>query len=80
MYKEMGPLDHTVEHVVLEKMNNFKYRTLLGELMYAYVTCHPNIRYAVTTLSKFASKPSQAHYTFLKGVAKYLQCTNNLGI
>ena len=72
MYKEMGPLDHTVKHAVLEKANNFKYRTLLGELMYAYVTCCPDIGYAVTTLSKFASKPSQVHYTFLKGVAKYL--------
>ena len=76
----MGPLDHTVEHAVLEKANHFKYRTLLGKLMYAYVTCHPDIGYAVATLSKFASKPSQVHYTFLKGVAKYLRCMKNWGI
>ena len=38
MFKQLGPLEHTVEHAVLEKSNNFKYRTFLGELMYSYVT------------------------------------------
>lgn len=80
MFTQIGPLEHTVEHAVLEKSNNFKYRTLLGELMYAYVTCRPDIGYGVTTLSKFASRPSQVHYTYLKGLAKYLRSTKKWGI
>ena len=80
MYKEKGPMENTVEHRVLEKMKGFAYRTLLGELMYAYITCCPDIGYAVTTLSKFSTTPSAYHYKLLKGVAKYLRSTIGWGI
>ena len=70
MYKEKGPMENTVEHRVLEKLKGFAYFTLLGELMYAYITCCPDIGYAVTTLSKFSTGPSAYHYKLLKGVAK----------
>ena len=39
--------------------------------MYTYITCQPDIGYAVT-LSKFSSAPTKYHYKLLKGVAKYL--------
>ena len=45
--------------------------------MYAYTSCRPDIGYAVVTLSKFATCPSELHYTYLKGVAKYLRTTIN---
>ena len=48
--------------------------------MYAYVTCRPDIGYAITTMSKFSTKPSKYHYEFLKGIAKYLQETKEWGI
>ena len=60
--------------------HGFAYHTLLGELLYAYVTCWPDIGYAVVTLSKFAATPSKLHYTTLKNVAKYLRCTIAWGI
>ena len=69
MYSEEGHLKNTTAHLVLEKKKGFNYRTLLGELMYAYITCHPNIGYAVTTLSKFSSVPTEYHLKLLKGVA-----------
>ena len=53
---------------------------ILGELMYAYITCQPDIGYAVTTLSKFSTSPSAYHYKLLKGVAKYLRSTILWGI
>ena len=62
IYKEKGPMENTVEHSALEKMKGFAYRTVLGELMYAYITCRPDIGYAVTTLSKFSTSPSAYHY------------------
>ncbi|KAG7370163.1 reverse transcriptase RNA-dependent DNA polymerase [Nitzschia inconspicua] len=55
-------------------------RTLLGELLYAYITCRPDIGYAVVTLSKFASAPHAYHYSCLKGVARYLRRTKHWGI
>ena len=58
----------------------FLYCTLLGELMYSFITCQPDIGYSVTTLSKFSSAPSAFHYKMLKGVAKYLRSTIDWGI
>ena len=49
-YKNVGPIEGTVDHQILEKKSGFAYRTLLGEMMYAYVTCRPAIGYAITTL------------------------------
>ena len=48
--------------------------------MYSYITCCPDIGYAVTTFSKFSSAPAAFHYKLLKGVAKYLQSTIDWGI
>jgi hypothetical protein len=58
----------------------FSYRSLLGELLYAYVTARPDIGYAITTLSKFATAPAKMHYQRLKGLALYLCSTINWGI
>ena len=80
MYSDDGPKEGTVEHTVLEKQQGFGYRTLLGEMMYAYVTCRLDIGYAITTLSKFSTAPSTYHYGLLKSVAKYLRKTRSWGI
>ena len=48
--------------------------------MYAYVTCCPDIGYAITTMSKFSTKPSALHYHYLKQVTKYLCLTKDWGI
>ena len=82
MYQDQGPREGTVEHTLLEKKHKFSYRTLLGELMHAYITACPNIEYTITTLSKFFSTPADCHYIYiyLKGVAKYLRRTKHWGI
>ena len=41
----------------------FAYYTLVGELMYVYITCQSDIGYSVTILSKFpCATPSDYHY------------------
>jgi len=56
--------------VLAKKAAGFEYRTLLGELLYAYITCRPDIGYAITPLSKFASSQptvtiqNMLHYIF----------------
>ena len=79
IYKECGPDEGTVDAFKLELSQGFAYRTLLGEMMYAYVTCRPDIGYAITTMSKFSTKPSKYHYELLKGIAKYLRETKQRG-
>ena len=61
-----GPREGTAEHIILRKKVGFSYRSVLGELMYTYVTCYPDIGYAVTTLSKFSTCPTRLHYTYLR--------------
>ena len=80
MFKDVGPKEGTPEHARLAQQHGFSYRTLLGELLYSYVTCRPDIGYAVTTLSKFSISPASFHYTLLKGIAKYLRRTIDWGI
>ena len=46
-------------------------------MIYAYVTCGPNIGYAITTMNKFSTKPSTSHYKLLKRIAKYLRETKD---
>ena len=43
--------------------------------MYAYMTYGLDVRYAVTTLSKFSSTPLEYHYKLLKCLAQYLHAT-----
>jgi len=43
LYAHQGPPENTAEHAALVAKHGFAYRTLLGELLYAYVTCRPDI-------------------------------------
>ena len=68
------------EVVVVAVIGCFQTRTVLGECMYAYITCRPDIGYAITTLSKFSCAPTAYHYKLLKGVVKYLRSTIDWGV
>lgn len=80
MYSSTGHAETTPAHQALVRKFGFSYRTLLGELLYAYITCRPDIGYSVVTLSKFAASPSELHFSLLKKVAKYLRRTKHWGI
>jgi Reverse transcriptase (RNA-dependent DNA polymerase) len=75
-----GPLEHTVEARELAESYGFSFRSVLGELMFAYVVARPDIGYVVTRLSKFSTKPSEIHYQVLKAVCRYLRRTIHWGI
>jgi len=70
IYQELGPAEGTAEHQALEETCGFGDWTLLGEMMYEYVTCRPDIGYAITIMSKFSTTPTLLHYQYLKHVAK----------
>ena len=55
MYSKEGSPEEIVAHLVIEKAEGFSSWQLLGELVYSYITCRPDIGYAVTILSKFSS-------------------------
>ena len=80
LYKDVGPSEGTPEHSALAEDQGFSFCTVLGKLLYAYVTCRPDIGYAVTMLSKFSMAPAHIHYQQLKNVAHYLCQTIDWGI
>ena len=80
IFKSEGPKEGTEEHIKMENQAGFGYRTLLGELMFCYISCRCDVGYAITLLSKFSTCPSKYHYHCLKGVARYLRATADWGI
>ena len=76
----MGPSEGTPEHAALAAQFGFGYRSVLGELLYAYVLCRADIGYAVTTLARFSLCPNVTHYAALKKLAVYLRRTIDWGI
>ena len=80
IYKDQGPLEGSPEYKTLKKQAGFAYPTLLGELLYAYVTYRPDIGFAVTTMAKFSQHPTLIHYKYLKGIATYLRQNRKWGL
>ena len=54
------------------------YQSIIGSLLYAAIATRPDISHAVGMLSKFCSKPSEAHLTAVKRILRYLKGTVSL--
>jgi Reverse transcriptase (RNA-dependent DNA polymerase) len=78
--KEIGPPEHSPKGQTLVRERVFKYRQLLGELMYAYIICRLDIGYILIKLAQFSTAPAPIHYTCLKRIALYLRITKHWGI
>ena len=57
----------------------FSYRAALGELIYAYVTCRPDIGYAIALLAKYSNNPAEIYFEAVKDVYRYLRRTKDDG-
>ena len=64
----------------LAKRMGISYRQGVGELIYAMVTCRPDISFAVVKLAQFSSCPAECHYNGLRHCLKYLRATKSDGI
>lgn len=65
---------------LLESEMTFGYRQAIGELIYAMITCRPDISFAVIKLSQYSTKPTRLHFKAVKDVYRYLKATMNKGI
>ena len=59
---------------------NFRYRGAIGELIWAMITCRPEISFPVVKLSQFSTHPAAAHYTAVKCIFKFLSGTLDYGL
>ena len=63
-----------------EKQMGFGYRQAIGELIYAIVTCRPDISFPVIKLVQYSTKPSAIHFKAVKNIFRYLNATIDEGI
>ena len=70
----------TQQRDAMEKEYGFTYRQGIGEILYALVTCRPDISYATIKLSQYSTRPAKIHFDALKEIYRYLQATINDGI
>ena len=74
-----GPIDIRAASTLQLKMG-FRYRQAIGELMFAAVTCRPDIMFSTIYLSQFSDHPAEIHYHAVKRVFRYLRSTISYGI
>ena len=53
---------------------------MVGSVLYAAMATRPDIAQAVAVVSKFNSKPYEAHLTAVKRILRYLKGTVNLAL
>nr|XP_027109057.1 uncharacterized protein LOC113728902 [Coffea arabica] len=61
-------------------IDQHKYASIIGSLIYAIDCIRPDIAYAVNILGRFTSKPSYDHWNAIVHVMKYLKGTINYGL
>ena len=56
------------------------YQSAVGSLLYLSNWTRPDITYAVNTVAKFSSRPTEEHWTGVKRIMRYLRGTSDYGI
>lgn len=78
------PMDLNVKLVANDgqskPVDQIKYQSIVGSLLYAAVATRADISHGVGVLSKFTSAPTEAHFTAVKRVLWYLKGTINLSL
>ncbi|KAL9178438.1 LOW QUALITY PROTEIN: hypothetical protein ACHAXT_003768 [Thalassiosira profunda] len=65
---------------LLEKQHGLGYRSGIGELIWPYVTCRPDIADGVVRASQHSSCPAEIHFHAVKHALKYMYLTRDDGI
>ena len=73
------PLTEIEKHA-LEQELGFGYRQAVGEIIYAMVTCRPDLSFPIIKLSQYTTAPAKIHYEALIHLYKYLVQTKHDGI
>lgn len=61
-------------------VDQHRYQSAIGSLMYLSVSTRPDISFAVSSLARFSSNPTKEHWTALKRLLRYLKGTTMFGI
>jgi hypothetical protein len=59
-------------------MRGIPYHEAIGSLMYASLGTHPDITFAVQTVSRFTTNPGLPHWEAVKRIFRYLKAMRHL--
>jgi hypothetical protein len=59
---------------------HFRYRGAIGELIWAMITCRPELSFPVCKLSQFSAHPAKLHYDAVKRIFSFLSGTLDYGL
>jgi hypothetical protein len=60
------------EKRIIQNCMGFNYRQAIGKLIYAMVTCRPDISYLLIKLSQYSNNWAEEHYKAVKDIFYYL--------
>jgi len=69
------PADHTVDSI-----NQERYQSAVGSLMYAMIGTRPDISFAVSAVSQYSTNPGPMYWTAVPRIFGYLRGTRTLGV
>ncbi|KAK9065390.1 hypothetical protein SSX86_016773 [Deinandra increscens subsp. villosa] len=61
-------------------MSKAPYANAVGSLMYLLVCTRPDLRYAVSLVSRYISNPERMHWAAVKWILRYIAGTNSKGL
>ena len=74
------PPTNNQDKVHLQLSMRFNYRQAIGELIFAMVTCRPDISYPLIKLSQYSANPAHIHYEAVINIFRYLHTTIDDGL
>jgi len=63
-----------------DQMNQQRYQSAVGSLMFAMIGTRPDIAFAVSAVSQHNTNPGETHWTAVRRIFRYLSGTRNLGL
>jgi hypothetical protein len=59
---------------------HFRYHGAIGELIWAMITCRPELSFPVVKLSQFSAHPAKVHYDAVRHIFSFLAGTKDYGL
>ena len=75
-----GPTPVGLDQDGLPFAESWKYRTIVGMLMFLSANTRPDISYAVHQAARFSHAPRQSHAIAVKRILRYLKATSDKGM
>ena len=61
-----------------ECMSKVPYASTIGSIMYAMISTHTDVSYALSITSRYQSDLGESHWIAVKNILKYLRRTKNV--